>query len=288
MAVPRRDRKRGGRADRRFRPHRAVFLHRREQAHGECGSDRALAKMRNQLLRRHSGAIGLVFSFSGFTNAAVILARYIAPQAILLWTGLEIEQALDDEKILVHLEYKYRNCVETGIPDASIQETGRACGARSVSSGRPEPREREENSHGRQRADRVEFRWDAPRDPPRGRAGARRHRDRGRQRIVFGLFLRQDDARGEENTRRRRHRRGFAGAGGCLGATARRRRGPRRCRRWRTVSGHRRRTRTGDLVLREDAIAQEGLREEGYRAGHRTRQGEPSPSSAEARTRPRL
>jgi len=46
-----------------------------------------LAKMRNQLMRRHSGAIGLVFSFSGFTNAAVILARYIAPQAILLWTG---------------------------------------------------------------------------------------------------------------------------------------------------------------------------------------------------------
>ena len=62
----------------------------------------------------------------------------------------------------------------------------------------------------------------------------------------------------------------------------RRRRGPRRCRRWRTVSGHRRRTRTGDLVLQEDAIAQEGLREEGYRVGHRTRQGEPSPSSAEA------
>ena len=81
-----------------------------------------LAKMRNQLLRRHSGAIGLVFSFSGFTTAAVILARYIAPQAILLWTGLEIEQALDDNKILVHLEYKYRRCVETGVPDASIQK----------------------------------------------------------------------------------------------------------------------------------------------------------------------
>jgi hypothetical protein len=83
-----------------------------------------LAKMRNQLLRRHSGAIGLVFSFSGFTNAAVILARYIALQAILLWTGLEIEQALDDNKILEHLEYKYHTCVETDIPDASIQKLG--------------------------------------------------------------------------------------------------------------------------------------------------------------------
>ena len=46
-----------------------------------------IAKMRNQLLRRHAGAIGLVFSYAGFTDAAVILARYIAPQAILLWTG---------------------------------------------------------------------------------------------------------------------------------------------------------------------------------------------------------
>jgi hypothetical protein len=51
-----------------------------------------IAKMRNQLLRRHSGAIGLVFSHAGFTDAAVILARYIAPQAILLWTGREIDQ----------------------------------------------------------------------------------------------------------------------------------------------------------------------------------------------------
>src|SRR5262249_37291338 len=49
-----------------------------------------IAKMRNQLLRRHSGAIGLVFSYTGFTDAAVILAKYIAPQAILLWTGPEM------------------------------------------------------------------------------------------------------------------------------------------------------------------------------------------------------
>jgi hypothetical protein len=83
-----------------------------------------LAKMRNQLLRRHSGAIGLVFSYSGFTNAAIILARYIAPQAILLWTGLELDQVFEDRTMLQHLEYKYRTCVETGIPDASIQKSG--------------------------------------------------------------------------------------------------------------------------------------------------------------------
>lgn len=57
-----------------------------------------IAKMRNQLLRRHSGAIGLVFSFAGFTDAAVILARYIAPQAILLWTGPEIDQVIASKK----------------------------------------------------------------------------------------------------------------------------------------------------------------------------------------------
>ena len=83
-----------------------------------------IAKMRNQLLRRHSGAIGLVFSYAGFTEAAVILAKYIAPQAILLWTGLEIDQVFVDSKIRDHLEYKYRACVETGLPDASIQQSG--------------------------------------------------------------------------------------------------------------------------------------------------------------------
>lgn len=81
-----------------------------------------IAKMRNQLLRRHSGAIGLVFSYAGFTDAAVILARYIAPQAILLWTGQEIERAITDRKIFEYLEIKYRVCVETGMPDASIQQ----------------------------------------------------------------------------------------------------------------------------------------------------------------------
>ena len=34
-----------------------------------------IAKMRNQLLRRHSGTIGVVFSYAGFTDAAAILAR---------------------------------------------------------------------------------------------------------------------------------------------------------------------------------------------------------------------
>jgi hypothetical protein len=82
-----------------------------------------IAKMRNQLLRRHSGAIGLVFSSARFTDAALVLAKYIAPQAILLWTGREMDQVMSDKKIHEHLEYKYRACVETGMTDASIQES---------------------------------------------------------------------------------------------------------------------------------------------------------------------
>lgn len=83
-----------------------------------------IAKMRNQLLRRHSGAIGLVFSYAGFTDAAAILAKYIAPQAILLWTGPELGRSIADKKILDYLEFKYRICVETGMPDASIRQPG--------------------------------------------------------------------------------------------------------------------------------------------------------------------
>ncbi len=81
-----------------------------------------LAKMRNQLLRRHSGTIGLIFSYSGFTSPAILLAQHMAPQSILLWNGNEVEQVIQDRKIREFLEFKYRSCVETGIPDASIQK----------------------------------------------------------------------------------------------------------------------------------------------------------------------
>ena len=82
-----------------------------------------LAKMRNQLLRRHAGTIGLIFSYSGFTDPALLLAQYMAPQSILLWNYQDVEQVLQDEEIEEFLEYKYRSCVETGIPDASIQKS---------------------------------------------------------------------------------------------------------------------------------------------------------------------
>jgi len=79
-----------------------------------------IAKMRNQLLRRPTGAIGLVFSHAGFTQPAVLLARYISTQTILLWEGEEIDHALKQERIGEFLERKYCECVESGAPDTNI------------------------------------------------------------------------------------------------------------------------------------------------------------------------
>lgn len=80
-----------------------------------------LAKMRNQLLRRPASTIGILFSRNGFTYAAISLARYIAPQTILLWTGDEIEYALQSRQMQQSLLKKYRFCVQQGIPNYRIQ-----------------------------------------------------------------------------------------------------------------------------------------------------------------------
>lgn len=76
-----------------------------------------IAKLRNQLLRRHAGAVGLVFSRSGFTTPALTIAQFIAPQSILLWGGDELAVLLEQEDLLAPLHKKYRHSVETGIPD---------------------------------------------------------------------------------------------------------------------------------------------------------------------------
>ncbi|MEP1080140.1 restriction endonuclease [Leptolyngbya sp. PL-A3] len=80
-----------------------------------------IAKMRNQLLRRPAATVGMVFSYSGFTYAATILARYVAPQTILLWTGDEIAYALDQQCFSQSLRLKYRVCIEQGTPNYDIR-----------------------------------------------------------------------------------------------------------------------------------------------------------------------
>ncbi len=79
-----------------------------------------IAKLRNQLLRRPGGVIGIAFSRSGFTDSASMLARFSAPQIILLWGGDEIEFALRNQYFCKGLAAKYRICVAKGLPDYNI------------------------------------------------------------------------------------------------------------------------------------------------------------------------
>lgn len=83
-----------------------------------------IAKMRNQLLRRPAGTIGLLFSSRGFTAPALQLAPFTLPQAVLLWPGVEVEYALAREGIAELTERKFRACVEKALPDFDIREEG--------------------------------------------------------------------------------------------------------------------------------------------------------------------
>jgi hypothetical protein len=73
-----------------------------------------IAKLRNQLLRRHASAIGLMFSRNGFVPAAVTLSEFLAPQSVLLWDGEEIAYLLDQEDFASGLVTKYRYSIENG------------------------------------------------------------------------------------------------------------------------------------------------------------------------------
>ncbi len=79
-----------------------------------------IAKLRNQLLRRPSATIGCIFSRSGFTESATTLARFTAPQTVLLWGGEEIYYCLQNQLMRQALLKKYRFCVERGLPDYNI------------------------------------------------------------------------------------------------------------------------------------------------------------------------
>jgi hypothetical protein len=80
-----------------------------------------IAILRNQLLRRPASTIGMVFSSSGYTDAALLLAGYLGGQTILLWLPGEITLALKKEQIVPLLLAKYRACIESGIHDADTE-----------------------------------------------------------------------------------------------------------------------------------------------------------------------
>ncbi len=74
-----------------------------------------IAKLRNQLLRRPSNAIGSIFSTTGFTMPALILTQFIAPQTILLWEKDHIEHCICNKLTFKEgLLKKYRHAIEEG------------------------------------------------------------------------------------------------------------------------------------------------------------------------------
>jgi hypothetical protein len=81
-----------------------------------------LAKLRNQLLRRPAGTVGLLFSTGGYHVAATTLARFSAQQPVLPWHDVEITHMLDNENPCEMLTTKYRLCVEQAAPHANALE----------------------------------------------------------------------------------------------------------------------------------------------------------------------
>lgn len=57
----------------------------------------AVAKMRLRVERRPPGTMGLLFSTSGFSTVAEMLAQFVSPLNVLFWTGEDLDAALDFE-----------------------------------------------------------------------------------------------------------------------------------------------------------------------------------------------
>ena len=71
-----------------------------------------LAKMRNQLARRHSSIFGMFFSSTDLTVPAQMLVRFMAPQLIILWSKDDICYCMENECFVSCMKEKYRMAVE--------------------------------------------------------------------------------------------------------------------------------------------------------------------------------
>jgi hypothetical protein len=78
-----------------------------------------LAKLRNQLLRRPDITLGCVFTVGDFTLPALTLADFAAPQRILLWAGVDIDDCLTVGDFQATLREKYRHLCKYGMTDRS-------------------------------------------------------------------------------------------------------------------------------------------------------------------------
>jgi hypothetical protein len=80
-----------------------------------------IVKMRSQLLRRPAGTVGIIFSKMSFTKPGIYLAHFTLPQAVLLWSGFDLQVAMDEGRICKFLRIKHRVCCENGIPDYDLR-----------------------------------------------------------------------------------------------------------------------------------------------------------------------
>lgn len=71
-----------------------------------------LAKLRNQLLRRHASIFGMFFSMSDYTNPAEMLVQYMSPQMIILWSAEDIDYCMEHSCFIPCLRQKYKMAIE--------------------------------------------------------------------------------------------------------------------------------------------------------------------------------
>jgi hypothetical protein len=81
-----------------------------------------IAKLRNQLMRRPSGTMGLVFTMSNFTDPAKSLTRLMNPLSILLWDYHELRYGIENQVMCRGLVTKFMYAVEWRMPDYDIRK----------------------------------------------------------------------------------------------------------------------------------------------------------------------
>ena len=84
----------------------------------------AIAKLRNQLLRRPETTFGCVFTSGDFTDAALIIVDFAVPHRILLWSGLDVEECIKKRDFSAVLLGKYRHLCRYGLTDHSPNYKG--------------------------------------------------------------------------------------------------------------------------------------------------------------------
>lgn len=90
----------------------------------ECKDERtisidAIAKLRNQILRRPETTMGCLFTSGRFTPAAMTLADFAVPHRMLLWSEQDIEIGIRERRFAGLLQAKYRHLCKYGLTDHS-------------------------------------------------------------------------------------------------------------------------------------------------------------------------